>query len=284
MSISIDLSNQVALVTGGTRGIGQSIVEHMLAAGARVAFCAPEADECASCEQDFRQRLGLTQDRVMGLAADLTDRDSLSRLVQAVYARWGRIDSLVCNAADFGAASAIGDVDCDRYASLLQANVIGNFHLCQLVLPGMVDAGSGSVVLMTSIVGYTTMPTNIPYSSSKAAIASMARSMAAEYADKGVRVNCLSPGLIRTHSSRDIWTDEALARSYISQRVPMQRIGEPPEIAVVCAFLCSPLASYITAATIPVDGGRLGVGQAAGSAAQIAKASAGSGGLQERKP
>ena len=278
MSIAIDLSDQVALVTGGTRGIGHAIVEHMLEAGARVAFCAPEADECAAVAEEIRRRLQLTEDRLIGLAADLTDRASLSKLVQTVHSRWGRINSLICNAADFGVASAILDVDCDRYAKLLHANVIGNFHLCQLVLPGMVEAGSGSIVLLTSIVGYTTMPTNIPYSSSKAAIASMARSLAADFAGKGIRVNCLSPGLIRTNSSRDIWRDEALARSYIAQRVPMQRIGEPREIATACVFLCSPLASYITAATLAVDGGRLGVGQPAGTTAQIDKVTPASGG------
>jgi NAD(P)-dependent dehydrogenase (short-subunit alcohol dehydrogenase family) len=272
MSIALDLSDQVVLVTGGTRGIGHAIVEQMLQAGARVAFCAPLPEECAACEQDFRRRFGPATDRVIGLAANLRDRNSLSSLVEFVLSRWGRIDSLICNAAEFGAANAIVDVSTDGFEQLLQANVVGNFYLCQRVLPLMAERGAGSVILMTSIVGYTTMPTNIPYSSSKAAIASMARSLAAEYADKGVRVNCVSPGLIRTDSSRDIWEDEELARSYITQRVPMQRIGEPHEIAGVCVFLVSSLASYITAATIAVDGGRLGIGQSAGSIAQIQKA------------
>ena len=208
----------------------------------------------------------------MGSAANLLDRASLAALVAAVVSHWGNIDTLVCNAADFGRASAVKDTDCERYERVLQANVVGNFYLCQQILPQMVARGSGSVILMTSIVGYTAMPSNIPYSSSKAAIASMTRSLAAEYASKGIRVNCIAPGLIRTESSKDIWEDPELARSYITQRVPMQRIGEPNEIASVCVFLSSPLASYVTAATIPVDGGRFGIGQPAGVPEQIEKA------------
>jgi NAD(P)-dependent dehydrogenase (short-subunit alcohol dehydrogenase family) len=266
LSIAIDLSGQVVLVTGGTRGIGHEIVEQALQAGARVAFCAPEADECAARAGDFERRHG---DRVMAQAADLRNRGSLDALVEAVMARWGRVDTLVCNAADFGVPSSIDALDCDVYERVLQANVVGNFHLCRIILPGMAARGSGCVIVITSIVGFTTMPTNIPYSSSKAALMSMARSLAADCASKGVRVNCVSPGLIRTDSSRDIWENEALARSYVAEKIPMQRMGVPADIASTCVFLASPMASYITAATIAVDGGRLGVGQPAGTAAQI---------------
>lgn len=269
MSGAIDLSDQVVLITGGTRGIGAGIVDHFLMAGARVAFCAPDSAECASRENEARLRFSHGADQVMGVTADLGDRASLAALVQAVMMRWGRIDTLVCNAADFGVPSVVEEADCDVFLRVLQANVVNNFHLCRLVLPQMVARRSGSLILITSIVGHTTMPTNIPYSSSKAALTSVARSLAAEYAGVGIRVNCVSPGLIHTDSSRSIWEDPELAKAYIAQRVPMQRIGQPSEIAAVCTFLASPLASYITGATIPVDGGRLGIGQSAGSATQI---------------
>jgi hypothetical protein len=271
MSITIDLSGQVALITGGTRGIGHAIVDEMVRAGARVAFCGREAAQCAAVERELGQRTSLP-DRVLGVAADLRKRQSLLALVDAVESRWGPLDTLICNAADFGTASTVADVNSDRYMEVLEANVVRNFFLCQHVLPGMARRRSGSVILMGSIVGFTTMPTNIPYSSSKAAIVNMARSLAAEYAETGVRVNCISVGLIKTDSSKSIWEDEDLARSYIAQRVPMQRIGQPREIATVCAFLCSPLASYVTAAVIPVDGGRMGVGQSAGTTEQVDEA------------
>ena len=269
-SLALDLSSQVVLVTGGTRGIGHETVRQCLLAGASVAFCAPEPDECAARAQAFGEEFGAH--RVMAQPANLLDKPSLDALVQAVLTRWGRIDTLVCNAADFGQTSALPDVDTDVFARVLQANVVGNFHLCRLVLPAMAQRGSGSVVLLASIVGFTTMPTNIPYSSSKAALMSMTRSLAAEVASRGVRVNAIAPGLIRTVASRDIWSNPALASSYVREKIPMQRMGEPSDIASAIVFLASPLASYITAAIVPVDGGRFGVGQPAGTLAQLSAA------------
>lgn len=271
MAITIDLTGQVVLVSGGTRGIGRSIVEKMLEAGALVSFCAPDPAECAAVAADVSRDKAVDPARILAMAADLADRPSLAAWVDHTIARWGRIDTLVSNAADFGTARQIPDVDCDRYLRLLECNVVNNFYLCQCVLKDMEPRGAGSIVLLTSIVGYTTMPTNIPYSSSKAAIASMARSLAAGYAAKGIRVNALSPGLIKTDSSKEIWQDPELEKSYVGQRVPMQRIGAPDEIANACVFLASPLASYMTAATMAVDGGRLGIGQSAGTSAQIGR-------------
>lgn len=260
-----DVAGQVVLVTGGTKGIGRAIVEQFVTAGARVAFCAVDPGECASVEAEIRAQLDVGADRLFAQAADLRDRPSLRRLLDAVLERWGHVDTLICNAADFGGGTAIEEVDCERFESLLQANLVGTFYLCQQTLPLMAARGSGSAILMTSIVGFTTMPNNIPYSSSKAAISSMGRSLAAAYAASNVRVNLVSPGLIKTDSSKGIWQDEAIARDYIGQRVPMNRIGMPEEIAATCLFLASPAASYITAALIPVDGGRMGVGQPAAS-------------------
>lgn len=262
MSLAIDLSQQVAVVTGGTAGIGRATVEAMLEAGARVAFCAIAQDDCDAAAAELGKRFGTG--RVLGVAADLNRRETLTAFADRVVTEWGRIDTLVCNATDFGTGSAPTGVAPERYLQLLQANVVNNLHLCSHVLPQMEARGSGSVVLISSIAGFTTMPSNIPYSSSKAAIMSMARSLAAQYAESGVRVNCVSPGLIKTAGAQSIWDSPDGGAAYIRRNIPMNRIGEPAEIAAAVAFLASPLARYITATILPVDGGRVGIGQKAG--------------------
>jgi len=270
VAVSIDLSDAAVLVTGGTKGIGYGIVEGMLKAGARVAFCAPDESECSAVSRDLAARY--TTDHVLGVQGDLRSRDSLTTLVHRTIEHFGRIDTLICNAAEFGVHSSLEDMDCEVFARILQSNVVNNLHLCRLVLPQMEHRGSGCITLITSIAGHVAMPTNIPYSSSKAALASMARSLAARYASSGVRINCISPGLIRSEASRDIWEDPEFLRKYSMEKIPMQRMGEPRDIAEMCVFLSSPFANYITGATIPVDGGRLGIGQSAGSVTQAQKA------------
>jgi NAD(P)-dependent dehydrogenase (short-subunit alcohol dehydrogenase family) len=256
-------------VTGGTAGIGRAVVESMLAAGARVAFCSPDQGECDGVARQLSE--AFSADRVFGMTGDLRDRASLSAFADAVIARWGRVDTLVCNAASFGSPGPLEETDYATFESALIANVLNNFHLCLRLIPLMAERGSGSVVLVTSITGYTSMPSNVPYSSSKAAIANMARSLAAGYATRGVRVNCVSPGLIKTEASRDLWEDEEAARAYVAERVPMQTLGAPSDIAAACVYLASPMSGYVTGATLPVDGGRLGIGQSAGSAATVKK-------------
>ena len=260
----MDLTGQHVLVTGGTRGIGRAIVERFLAAGALVSFCAPDETECREVAENLTNSRSLLAGRVIGFRADLHERTSLDNLVESVQKALGPIDVLVCNAADFGHNARVPDQDCAVFERVLTANVVNNFRLCQLVLPGMAARKSGSVILLSSIAGFTTMPGNVAYAASKAAILSMSRSLAAAYAADGVRVNCVAPGLIKTEASREIWQDETVARRYLEEKVPMRRIGMPDEIADACLFLASSASRYMTAACINIDGGRQGIGQPAG--------------------
>lgn len=264
MTGRLDLSGQVVLVTGGTRGIGRAVVEGMLEANARVAWCGPDPIECAQVQDELADRFG--EQRTLGVVGDLHDPESLTAFADSTVEAWGKVDTVVCNAADFGANTPIDALDPGTFLRVLRANVVNNFVLCRRLIPQMVERRSGSIIMITSITGYTSMPGNIPYSSSKAAIASMARSLAAQYAGDGVRVNCVSPGLIKTEASRAVWADPDGANDYVSRIIPARRIGDPGDVASACVFLASDQSQYITAATIPVDGGRLGVGQIAGLA------------------
>lgn len=257
MPDSFDLSGKVALVTGGTKGIGRGIVGRLLTAGARVAFSSRTPADCALLERDLNAEF---PDCAAGIAGDLDDVASLRVMVDAALQRWGRVDTLICNAAALGGHGPPINLDRAIFSRLLQVNVVHNFELIRMLLPHMVERGSGSIILITSIAAHSAMAGSVGYAAAKAAMTSMARSLAAEYADQGVRINCVSPGLIRTHASQGVWRDPGRLGQFEQDIIPMRRIGEPEEVGDACVYLASAASGYITGATIPVDGGRLGIG------------------------
>jgi NAD(P)-dependent dehydrogenase (short-subunit alcohol dehydrogenase family) len=256
---SFDLTGQVALVTGGTKGIGNGIVRQMLAAGAAVALTSRTAVECDEVAAELGDEFG--RDRVIGIACDLADLEAAAPLIAAVTERFGSIDALIANAAATGGHGPLVGASLEHFTGMLQANVVGNFELGRLAAEQMAARGAGSIVFVTSIAASTPMPTNVAYAASKAALTSMAVSLAAEYAAHGVRVNCLAPGLIRSYSSSTAFSTEDNLRAYAHANIPLGRIGEPEEVGATCVFLTSSAGAYITAAVIPVDGGRAGLGQ-----------------------
>jgi NAD(P)-dependent dehydrogenase (short-subunit alcohol dehydrogenase family) len=264
--VNFDLTGRNMLVTGGTMGIGLGIVRQLLKAGARVAISSRSAEGsatvAASLNEEFAQH---GQEKVIGFACDMADQAAIAALVDNVIGRWGRIDGLVCNAADQGGPGPLQEVDLDRFSRVLQVNIVNNFELARRVAPAMAERRDGSITFITSIAASTSMPSNIPYAAAKAAVTSMARSLAGEYVRQGVRVNCVAPGLMRTESSRQMWEDQELLDRYLESHVPMKRIGEAEEVGAACVLLASSAGSYITAAVIPVDGGRAGLGHVTGS-------------------
>ena len=253
------LTGTVTLVTGGTKGIGHGIVRQVLAAGGAVALTARTADDCARVAAELGEEFG--RDRVAGIACELGDLDAVGPLVDAVTERLGPIDALVANAAATGGHGPLVSAAPEDLERMLRTNVVGNFTLGRAVAEQMAARGSGSIVFITSIAAGTPMPTNVAYAASKAGLTSAALSMAAEYASRGVRVNCVAPGLIRSFSSESAFADEAAIRSFAAGSIPLGRIGEAEEVGAACVFLCSSAGAYVTAAVIPVDGGRAGLGQ-----------------------
>jgi NAD(P)-dependent dehydrogenase (short-subunit alcohol dehydrogenase family) len=248
-----DLTGRVALVTGATKGIGFGIARQMLRAGARVALTSRTAEDCARVADELNDEFGTG--RAWGIAADLADLATVRPLVGSALGRWGRIDVLVANAALTGGHGHVETASLDRFAATLQTNIVGNFALAREVVPQMAARRNGSIVFITSIAAATPMPANVAYASSKAGLTSVALSLAAAYAGNGVRVNCVQPGLIRSHSSEAVWTDEARLAS-VTGTIPLGRIGEAEEVGAACVFLASSAGAYITGAVILVDGGR----------------------------
>jgi NAD(P)-dependent dehydrogenase (short-subunit alcohol dehydrogenase family) len=246
-----DLGGKGAVITGATRGIGRAIAEAFAAHGAHVVVSSrkPEA-----CEQVATQINARGQGRATPIAATIGSKESLANLVAASAAALGHIDILVCNAATnphFGSMASISDA---QFEKVLHNNVLASHWLCQLVAPGMIARGGGSIILVSSIGGLRGSSVIGAYNISKAADFQLARNLAVELGSHGVRVNCIAPGLIKTDFSRALWEDEQnLARALAS--TPLQRIGLPEEVAGAAVFLASPAGAYVTGQSIVVDGG-----------------------------
>jgi NAD(P)-dependent dehydrogenase (short-subunit alcohol dehydrogenase family) len=250
MTPLFDLTGKVAIVTGSSRGIGRAIAERLAEHGARVVVSSRKPDACEPVAAGIRERGG--EARV--IPCHIGRKEDLQALVDQTISLWGRIDILVCNAAVnpyFGSAAGISD---DAYDRVMNANVRSNFWLCNMVLPGMAGHGGGSVIVISSIAGLRGTPTLAVYGLSKAADMQLVRNIAVEWGRHGIRANCIAPGLVRTDFARALWEDpETLRRR--TRDTPLQRIGEPDEIAGAAVFLAAPAGSFMTGQTIVIDGG-----------------------------
>ena len=249
-----DLAGNVAIVTGATRGIGRGIVERLCDHGAFVVVSSRNQMECEATARELNERFAAGNPVAIGIAADLLDIASLKSLASGTLAHFGRIDTLVCNAAILPFIGPSADTPPDIFNSIIEGNVQNTFRLIHEVLPQMRARKSGSIVIIGSVSGVNAAVLNMAYGVSKAAQSHMAKSLAAEVVADNVRVNCIAPGLIRSQASKPLWEDPKVLDQYLSG-VPMHRIGEPDDIAGGVIFLISNAGSYVTGATIAIDGG-----------------------------
>lgn len=248
-----DLSGKVAIVTGSTKGIGQAIARRLAEHGARVVVSSRKADACARVAAEINAEVG-APDRAVPIPCNIARKEDLRRLVDETEGRFGRIDTLVCNAAVnpyFGPAAETPD---DAFDYIMNTNVKCNFWLCNMVLPGMVARRDGAIIIVSSIGGTRGSPVLGTYCLSKAADFQLARNIAVEYGPHNIRANCIAPGLIKTDFARALWEDERiLARA--TSVAPLRRIGQPDEIAGAAVFLASAAGAFVTGQGLVVDGG-----------------------------
>lgn len=247
-----DLTGKVAIVTGSSRGIGKASAEALAAHGAKVVISSRKQDACDEVAAAINAEHG--DGTAIAIAASISDKDALARLVAETRAAFGRIDILVCNAASnpyYGSMDGIAD---DQFRKIIDNNVLSNHWLIQQVAPEMRERKDGAIVIVSSIAGLRGTPTIGVYGISKAADFQLARNYAVEYGPDNVRVNCIAPGLVKTDFARALWEDPERAKR-TNASVPLRRIGEPHEIAGAVVYLASPAAAFMTGQAMVIDGG-----------------------------
>ncbi|WP_165856420.1 SDR family NAD(P)-dependent oxidoreductase [Marinobacter sp. JSM 1782161] len=245
-----DMTGRVALITGSTKGIGRSIAEEMARAGAKVVISSRKPDVCEKVAGELTEQ-GF---EAIAIPCHVGRKDDLQNLVDKTLSAWGRIDVLVCNAATNPVYGPTQEMTDDAWDKIMDTNVKGTFWLTKMVLPHMAERGDGQVILLSSIAGIRGNTVIGTYGVSKAAEAALARNLAVEWGPKGIRVNSIAPGLVRTDFAKALVEDpERLKR--VEEKTPLRRIGEPVDIAGLAVFLATPASAYITGQVIVADGG-----------------------------
>jgi NAD(P)-dependent dehydrogenase (short-subunit alcohol dehydrogenase family) len=247
-----DLTGQVAIITGSTKGIGKASAFEMAEHGAKVVISSRKQDACDAVAAEINSKFG--DGTAIAVAANISDKAGLQNLVDETRAAFGRIDVLVCNAASnpyYGPQSGISD---DQFRKILDNNIVSNHWLIAMVAPEMRARKSGSIVIVSSIGGLRGSTMIGAYCISKAADMQLARNLALEFGPDNVRINCIAPGLIRTDFARALWEDPERIKAS-NETVPLRRIGVPEEIAGAVVFLASPASAFMTGQSIVIDGG-----------------------------
>ena len=239
-----DLTGKSALVTGASGGIGEAVARALHAQGASVVLHGTRAEKLKS----LRQQLG---DRAFSLAVDLSERDQVAGLIDAATALAGPITILVNNAG-ITRDGLLMRMKNDDWDSVLEVNMTASMSLCRAAIRGMMKAKTGRIISISSVVGVTGNPGQTNYAASKAGMIGFSKSLAAEVASRGLTVNVIAPGFIETPMTEVL--DES-QKSGLLARVPAGRLGQADEIAAAVVFLASDEASYVTGATLHVNGG-----------------------------
>jgi NAD(P)-dependent dehydrogenase (short-subunit alcohol dehydrogenase family) len=245
-----DLTGKVAVVTGSSKGIGRAIAERMAEHGAKVVVSSRKQDACDVVTQGIIAKGG----DAITKTCNIGRKEELQALADAAVAHYGGIDVLVCNAAVNPYYGLSANVPDEAYDRIMDYNVRSNLWLCNMVLPGMVARGGGSVIIISSVGGLRGSTHLGIYAISKAADMQLVRNLAVEWGPRGIRANCIAPGLIRTDFARALWENPELLQKR-NRDTPLQRIGEPDEIAGCAIFLASQAGSFTTGQTIVIDGG-----------------------------
>jgi 2-deoxy-D-gluconate 3-dehydrogenase len=250
MNDAFSLRGRKAIVTGGGGGIGGAIAEALFQSGAEVAIVgrSDSLDDAAS-------RIG-TEDRpVHAVQGDLIDRKALRRIFYEATSRLGGVDILVASHGHVKAGDSI-DYDLDDWDETIESNLTSVFQLCQLAAARMIPEGRGKIITIASMLSFGGGLKAAAYAASKGGVAQLTKALANEWAPKGINVNAIAPGYIRTNLNRHIWQDPVRNQQVLA-RLPSGRWGDPADLQGAAVFLASSASDYVHGIVLPVDGGWL---------------------------
>ncbi|HEX4889761.1 MAG TPA: glucose 1-dehydrogenase [Alphaproteobacteria bacterium] len=249
-----DLTGKVAIITGATKGIGEAIAHRLAEHGSKVVISSRKMDACERVAAAINEKWGKGSEVAIPIACNIGYKDQLQNLVDQTDAKWGKVTTLVCNAAVNPHFGSMLDIPDEAFERIMRSNILSNQWLCSMVLPQMVARKDGSIIIISSIGGHHGNRVIGAYCVSKAADMQLARNIALEFGEHNIRANAIAPGLVKTDFAKALWSDPDILKDSVSGST-LKRIGAPDEIAGAAVFLASAAGAFVSGQTINVDGG-----------------------------